>query len=138
MLIQTDRHRQEDLALWCEYENADLEHGQKHLWAKVKSAFGEIELFRADGRAYCSVSWGKDSVVVADLVMRVAPSTPIRHLRVEPSHNPECDQVRDAFLKIWPACDYAEETVDYGDLDRSVLGEQYDRDTDQRFFAGFR
>lgn len=50
---------------------------------------------------YCSVSWGKDSIVVAHLASIAAPSTPIAHLIITAtiSPNPDNDIVRDTYLE---------------------------------------
>ena len=58
--------------------------------------------FLAGGPAYVGVSWGKDSVVVADLVLRMAPEVPLLNCIVQPVDNPENAAVRDAFLDLHP------------------------------------
>lgn len=96
MLIPSHRHTEADLVHWRMLEEADLIHGRSaSLAAKVDRSLRVIEAFIAGGPCYCSVSWGKDSVVVADLVRRVAPYIPLAWVRVEPIKNPDCELVRD-------------------------------------------
>lgn len=110
MLVHSDRHRPEDLELWKELEAADLAHDRtaRVCTAKAERARQEIRRFVETGPCYCSVSWGKDSVVLGDLVHDVAPSVPLVWVRVEPIRNPDCADVRDAFLRLHSGCDYHE------------------------------
>jgi len=138
MLIQSHRHTDADLVMWSELEAADRLHGRsRSLATKVDRAMNVIREFLVASPAYCSVSWGKDSVVVADLVRRVAPRVVLGNLRVVPSRNPHCDDVRDAFIAIRPM-KYREVVVDYSAVDRSIIGADYDRETDRLWRAGFR
>lgn len=112
MLIASPRHATDDLALWAEFERADALHGRlKETAEKAAAAMNAIERFALSGACYCGVSWGKDSVVTADLVCRCnrafGLSIPLVWVRVEPICNPDCAAVRDAFLAIHDA-DYVE------------------------------
>ena len=69
MLIECDRIRAEDHELWMDLERADALHViGKH---RIQAAISAISEFRDAGPCWCGVSWGKDSVVVADLCCRV-------------------------------------------------------------------
>jgi phosphoadenosine phosphosulfate reductase len=112
MLIQSHRHTQADLGLWKEYEAADKTHANSRMlgrnWRRATDAAKE---FVADGPCWCGVSWGKDSVLTAHLVLQIDKSIPLRWIRAEPIKSPDCELVRDAFLKMHPSCDYEEEEV---------------------------
>ena len=58
-------------------------------------------------RGYCGVSWGKDSVVTADMVCRLT-DWPLVWIRVDPVSNPDCPRVRNEFLAIHPHVHYDE------------------------------
>ncbi len=96
MLIPSHRHTPADLALWAEYEDADLLHAPS-IGRKVERSLEAIREFVAAGPCYCSVSWGKDSVVVAHLVGRVARGIPLAWVRVRGWSNPDCESVMAAF-----------------------------------------
>lgn len=140
MLISSSRHTLHDLELWDELHAADLVHGRSpRIQRLVTQSLAEIERFAASGPCYCSVSHGKDSTALFDLIMRAVPSVPLVHLRVTPSHNPYCDAVRDRLLDRWPEAKYHEILVDYGAAYSDRLSEdERDKVTDRLFFAGFR
>jgi phosphoadenosine phosphosulfate reductase len=109
-LITDPRMTESDLREWHRLESYDarLAYSPK-LRNKTRQALDVIRAFFAtDQSGYVGVSWGKDSVVVADLVMRVRPQTPMVWVKVWPHANPDCDRVRDAFLDIWPDANYHE------------------------------
>jgi phosphoadenosine phosphosulfate reductase len=113
MLIPSERHTPDDLRLWAEYEHADQVHGRaKQLAKKACAAVEAIGKFASKGRCYASVSWGKDSTALADLVLRASRvyglSIPFAWVRVEPIRNPDCAAVRDAFLAANPGIEYHE------------------------------
>lgn len=141
MLIRCDKHTKEDLALWDEYEEAfDAPRAATQALSLAEErACHEIEQFAKSGNCYISVSWGKDSVVVADLAMRNGINLPIVSLRCVPSHNPYCDAVRDSILSIYDNAYYDEIIVDYGDIySRGLTDAEQDKETDKLFFAGFK
>ena len=59
---------------------------------------------------YVGVSWGKDSVVLADLAARVT-DWPLVWVRQDPLFSPECIEVRNAFLPRFPDTVYDEVVV---------------------------
>lgn len=95
MLIASIRHTTDDLKRWREYEAADHHHVVN--W---RPAADEVQQF-AKEPCYCSVSWGKDSVVVAWLVATVAPHVPLVWVRPEGAECPGCEDVRDQFLAAY-------------------------------------
>lgn len=114
MLIHSERHRPLDLELWAEFELADAVHGRsKQLAKKAAAAVECIGKFASKGKCYIGVSWGKDSVVTADLACRASRiyglRLPFVWVRVEPIKNPDCLEVRDAFL--------AANDVDYHEIE---------------------
>ena len=134
MLIKCDRHTEKDLELWESYEEADLIHS-KLIVNKEKKSLKSIWNFLQDGDAYISVSWGKDSVVIADIALRHGINIPIVHLNCIPSHNINCDLVRDKFLKIYPNTDYQEFICDYGAIYHQVLPDYIqDKETDKIWY----
>lgn len=112
MLVTHNRLSREDLRAW---ERAEVFDGHlSRVRAFDRTVDQSVEILRAfldAGGGYCGVSWGKDSVVVADLVQRVAPATPIVWVRVDPIANPDCELVRDTFLRRHPDSRYDEINV---------------------------
>ena len=118
MLIESDRHTPGDLVAWATLSAADAARGRSiHMRRIESSALRAVERFLRDpSECYASVSWGKDSVVVAHLVRRVEPTVPLVHVTRRAGEalryrngvatcriqNPDCDAVRDAFLALWP------------------------------------
>lgn len=101
MLIQVPEHSPTDLDHWCAAERADeILSRSRRFRNRVPVAESSVAAFAADGPCYCGVSWGKDSVVVADIVVRLGlKRVPLVWVRVEPVANPHCNLVRDAFLR---------------------------------------
>jgi phosphoadenosine phosphosulfate reductase len=138
VLIPSPRHRPADLELWSDLEEADqtLARMPRIEWLADRS-IDEIKSFVPRGPCYCSVSWGKDSVALAHLVVRSGVAMPLVHVHAAPVANPESHAVRDAFLGRYP-CDYHEITIDY----RATYGitdlEERGLAGDRVFFAAFR
>ncbi|MEQ8767230.1 MAG: phosphoadenosine phosphosulfate reductase family protein [Planctomycetota bacterium] len=118
-LIRSHRLTSEDLAAWEEASRGDLLHAAS-LGPKIERAMDELERFVADGPCYVSVSWGKDSVVVADLAMRAGVHAPLVWVRTDPIANPECLPVRDAFLALHPGARYHEIRVEFDRYERGA------------------
>lgn len=124
-LLASKRHRPEDIEHWSRCERMDAERAVTLLRGrKVGDAERTIRAFADGGPCYVGTSWGKDSVVVAHMVSRVAPELPVAHVVQEGPHkDPEQDAVRDAFLARW-RIDYHEIVVppmpdEQGDMERS-------------------
>jgi phosphoadenosine phosphosulfate reductase len=114
-LILVEELWPEDIAHWRKMEAQDAAWARTHrLEALSKRAIAVIEGFAARGPCYASVSWGKDSLVLAHLVWSIAesggPLIPIAWFREEPATNPHCFLVRDQFLQ-WHQHPYIETKV---------------------------
>jgi phosphoadenosine phosphosulfate reductase len=103
----------------------------------AEQAVEEIKSFSRRGGCYCSVSWGKDSVALAHLVVRSGINMPMVHVHADPVANPDSPLVRERFLSLFP-CIYREVAIDYrvtyGIRDLEERGAAGDR----MFFAAFR
>lgn len=122
-LIASSRHTREDLRVWAERERMD-----RALYASGATTPKEIEAtdallqFFADGPAYVGVSWGKDSVVVADLASRIYDQIgrpPIVWFPAGAIENPDCVLVRDEFLRT--------HDVDYREIEAALTSDDWDR-----------
>lgn len=103
MLIRVPQHTQADLDIWAIRERTDDINARRAKFrVRTRDAIAEIRSFAERGPCYAGVSWGKDSVVMASLVVQLAreggPIVPLVWVRVEPRHNPHCALVRDAFF----------------------------------------
>ena len=98
MLIESPRHSVHDLRVWRERERIDAEWSKLNGFKRrVEKAREHIRRFVETGPCYVSVSWGKDSVVIAHLAVDL--HLPIVWIRVESFFNPDCLTVRDIFLE---------------------------------------
>lgn len=131
MLMESKRLTSADRLIWIENEIADRIVG-KRLDAKIAKSKDAICRFLDAGPAYCGVSWGKDSVVVAHLCHSFG--VPLSNLRCS-NRNPDCDVVRDVFLASNQS-EYHEVEIDYSAVDRRQSDESIDRETDRLWHAG--
>lgn len=114
-LIHTDRFLPGDLEQWEREERTDALRWEIHrarLERAVARASDEIREFVSTREGYVGVSWGKDSVVAADLCLRAGIDWPLVHVKVAGLYNPDTDLVRDAFFEVWPDADYVEIEAD--------------------------
>lgn len=96
MLIKCDKHTKSDLELWEDYEEMDvINFHRRKIYDKEKKAIEIIKNFDGD---YVSVSWGKDSTVLAHLCWRAKINIPFVWIIVSDIVNPYCFLVRDYFL----------------------------------------
>ena len=111
-LIESPRFQPGDLDAWRAASARDP------VWAdtpayreRVEEA--ELRLYRwgRDKDYYAGVSWGKDSVALAHMLLTYLPDSPLVWIREEPTKNPDCLLVRDEFLRRFPAARYDEITV---------------------------
>jgi len=139
VLVPSDRHRAEDLALWADLEAADRIHGARLLRSgKVDRSLAAIREFVAAGPCYAGVSWGKDSVCLVDLLRREASDVPLVYLRPN-NRAPDTDAVRDAYFRAFPGQPYYEDEVNYTDLHaRGLPDHELDRATDSSWYAAIR
>jgi phosphoadenosine phosphosulfate reductase len=110
MLIDTDRLTAADREAWTRLERYD--HAcYPRVERAVDRALTAIRDWWGDGTqgGVCSVSWGKDSTVCADLVARTGLPIPIVWVNRAPFEPPETGWVRDAFL--------AAHQVDYREIE---------------------
>ena len=111
MLIKTDRHTKEDLKLWEDYQELDMI--KKYSKKKVEQSINVIIKFLSKNKKSCIMtSWGKDSIVLLDLFLKTKIKKPVVYMRFTDRANPDCDKVRDAFLKKYDI-DYHEELFEY-------------------------
>jgi phosphoadenosine phosphosulfate reductase len=103
MLIESPRHTAADLRHWYAMESLDARVAtSRRFLSAVSRAVLTVETFAAShSGAYASISWGKDSVVVAHMAHMAG--LPLRHLRWDPLMNPDSYRVRDAFLSSCPS-----------------------------------
>lgn len=106
MLIRSPRHSADDLRVWAERERADATYARLHSFdARQEKALATAARFALAGPCYASVSWGKDSMVIAHLAVRLRKRLgvvcPIVWVRVEPIKNPDCETTRDAFFRCF-------------------------------------
>jgi len=114
VLIPSHRHTAADLALWAEYEEADYLTPMPSQLPRIARKL--IQDCPAD---YISTSWGKDSVVMMHLAATAKTALPpavwVRMVGQNGSSrdNPDCELVRDAFLRQFPKIVYHERTFVY-------------------------
>lgn len=107
-LIVHPRHRPDDLAAWSVMERKDALHAQLAAFSRrVEQARAALVDFVARGDCYAGVSWGKDSTVLAHLVVTHTPAVPLVWVRTVDA-NPDCVLVRDRFLAAHPSANYLE------------------------------
>jgi phosphoadenosine phosphosulfate reductase len=110
VLIASSRYSAADAERWRFLERQDdlVAKSLRHARHVARSEAWIRGFVREDANGYAGVSWGKDSVVVADMIARIAPSMPLVWVRVDPIANPDCVIVRDAFLRAHVGVTYDE------------------------------
>lgn len=100
MLISSHRHTDLDLGHWDLCERIDAVNASRLARGpKLAKALAELCDFAAAGPCYVATSWGKDSVVVAHLLIASGLRLPLVHVaQIGPQENPDNALVRDAFL----------------------------------------
>lgn len=101
MLVDSPRLTAADREVWRGRLSGDRLAWGRRMERLQAQARGAVEDFVGAGAAYASVSWGKDSLVVAHIVQVVAPAVPLVWCRLVPLDNPDCEAVRDAFVSRW-------------------------------------
>ena len=138
MLITSNKHTKEDLILWKEYEEIDLLNIEK-IKHKEEKAIECVYNFVKNNDCYIGISWGKDSITVADLALRNNIKIELVHLYCIPSHNKECDKVRDYFLNTYSNVNYKEIIVNYGNVySLNLPGNIQDKYTDRSWYKTFK
>ena len=111
-LIDSPRLSDLDRQAWARLERYDRVLAERlPLDEMAEQARQVIRQFADDGPCYVSVSWGKDSVVVAHLAATCGVRLPMVWVRVRRWENPDCPAVRDQFL-----AEYGE-FVDYHEIE---------------------
>lgn len=111
-MISSSRHSPTDLTSWARFEDRVRAWSGTKVHAKrIQKAKAAVLSFTSTP-CYAGVSWGKDSVCLAHLVVTMVPRIPLVWVRVEPDFNPDCLLVRDAFLAAYPATRYDEIVVE--------------------------
>lgn len=105
MLILSDRQTRADRLYWEEASSADFVSAPS--CERIEKAISAVRSFASTGDAWVAVSWGKDSVVLADLAMRADTRIPLVHVRLRRS-TPETELVRDRFLARYSGAIYHE------------------------------
>lgn len=113
-LIRVPEHRPEDLTAWESLVRQDVARALQRAYRRKPGEAGEVirSFVKEHPHCYTGVSWGKDSVVLADLIALHAPQVPLVYIRVQPVENPHCALVRDAFLSHRPGLLYEEIIVE--------------------------
>lgn len=111
MLIPSSRYTKQDLEIWKIREEEDIFLSQTNRLKKLEErALNALRLFWEKGFFFVGVSWGKDSVVIAHLSIRLHAENIRPKIIWFPAgkiENPDCILVRDAFLSKY-SCDYEE------------------------------
>lgn len=103
MLIDSLRITAADRAAWQRISAVDPIWAQTGAFRRaVERARSRVQRFVARGAGYASVSWGKDSLVLAHLVAIEAPSVPVVWVEVEGRCPPECHAVMAVFARRYP------------------------------------
>lgn len=133
MLLDSPRLKPGDREHWQHLERYDHAIGA-HLGKKAARAVAEIQRWADQGgHAVCSVSWGKDSTVVAHLTHLAGVDIPVVWVRSDPWEMPECEQVRDALLARCPGLRYEERVAKLRNPKRGQVGyEQHHLDPESK------
>lgn len=89
-------------------------------WKVEQSLEVMDEWTRKHSNAAVYTSWGKDSVVLMHLAFLLGLTVPVVWMRFGIRDNPDCELVRDEFLKTKPM-DYHEDFFDYAKVRKSGL-----------------
>lgn len=117
MLIRSSRYTARDLEAWRRFETTARVHSQLSTYRKRVERARQATLSFSAVPCYAGVSWGKDSVCLAHIVVTQAPQVPLVWVRVEPDYNPDCLLVRDEFLRLFPRARYDEIILNRSDVD---------------------
>jgi phosphoadenosine phosphosulfate reductase len=116
LLIESPRISDADRAVWERLEERDrLLAATPKMQRLEAKAIESIREFASGGDFFVFVSWGKDSVTVADLVLRAGIDALIVNGQFEPFTNPDSHLVRDAFLDMHTNARYLQSRTDCHD-----------------------
>lgn len=114
MLILTNRQTEDDKKFYKQYDYFDSLNSITQI--KLENSLNIISEFVNNNKCYCSVSWGKDSTVLVHLVSKLKLKIPMIWIKEKPFYNPDCEIVRDHFIKNNYIYSYHEFTCDYGNI----------------------
>lgn len=110
-LVDSPRLTDEDRRNWQRWERVDrmrVKVWRDQLRRKAARALADIEAFAAQGTCFVGVSWGKDSMALAHIVVAADLPLPLVWMRVRPVENPDTATVRNAFMAQWTPWEYHE------------------------------
>lgn len=126
MLIYSDRIKPADLELWNEmldidrlHVDADVFAGHEILTQKIIRSFADVEK-----QYFIAISWGKDSVVLADMFHRLGYRPNCVYIRNLTREIPDNLLVRDEFLKLYPDMKYEEISYSYSTPDETYFNKK--------------
>jgi len=114
MLIKNDRQTDSDLDFYRHYDYIDSIANIPD--SKIINTINIINDYGKSNKCYCSVSWGKDSIVLAHICSALKLRMPYVWIKETPMSNPDCVATRDLFLKQFDVYSYHEFTCDYGNI----------------------
>lgn len=121
MLILSRRLSSADIEYWQQLEYQDQLNAKVFdIQFKHFQALNHIKRFSEIMPCYASISWGKDSSVIAHLIAANNLSIPLVWVKVEPIFNPDCELVRDAFIAQYPNINYIEHSIQCPIIDGKV------------------
>jgi len=122
MLIKSDRLNDNDLKLWNDLEEIDAHHLETDGYQKRKALTIDFikDFIASDKKYYCGISWGKDSIVLADMFSRLNADAKFVYFR-NVAREPEGHQdVKKIFLNTHDI-NYEEVSYDYSNYDSSYF-----------------
>jgi len=130
MIIVSDRIKKNDLEFWQEMIDIDRLHVMTPVFDSHESLTRQIIIDFAESKKdyFVAVSWGKDSVCLADMFYRIGYSPECVYIRNLTREPPENLLVRDEFLRIYPQFKdhYHEILYDYSTPDKTYFNKKGD------------
>lgn len=119
MLLPSNRFKKNDLEVWNEYEDVDFIHSESMTYKKrIAITEKAITRFINSGKPhFCGISWGKDSVVLADMFLKINPETNIIFVHQVDNMNPHSLDVMKSFLDFHNPKNFFEYSYSYKDSD---------------------
>jgi phosphoadenosine phosphosulfate reductase len=117
MLIKCDRHTEKDLLLYLDYQEIDqLKQLKKYKSDRTIRVMKSWKQQHPD--CILNTSWGKDSIVLLHHLILSGLKMPVVYMKFHDRFNPDCELVRDEFLKKYDI-DYHEEIFNYNEVRKS-------------------
>lgn len=120
-LMITDRHSKLDLELWNDYLELDKENLISNRYKRRKEVTISIinNFIKKNKNFFCGISFGKDSIVLCDMFLKIKSDTKIIFIHQIDNMNPYSLKIRDKFLEIHNPINYEEIAYSYKDSDKS-------------------